>query len=187
MAASSSRRPPRLLLLALLLLALAPRPGLAQRHDKRITGLAVLGGSTDQGRFAEVSWMHYLSDNTYLRLGLSLARPTQLLRHVDSNSAYGLSLAVAPKLFQVREVLYVHLLAGGLFRYERTHEHALAGDTTGVQQHYAGGPLLGLEADLFLGNRLSLVGTVQKAIVFPGDGLTQWPGYYGAGLRYHLR
>ena len=162
-------------------------PAWAQRHDKRMTGLGVVYGATDQGRFLEGSWTRYVSDKTYLRLGGSLARPDHLLGGGAASSAYGLSLALAPQLFQLGETVYVHLLAGGLFRYERLNENYADQDPSGVRQHLAGGPLLGTEADVFLGNRVSLVGTVQKALVFPGTGLTRWPGYYGLGLRYHLR
>jgi hypothetical protein len=174
-------------LVLLLVLALVGLPGLtwAQRHDKRMTGLGVVYGKTDTGRFAEGSWTRYVSDNTYLRLGVSLARPQNPLR-AGSSSAYGLSLTIAPLLFHVREIAYVHVLAGGLLRYERTNEDDTAPDHSGVQQHFYGGPLLGLETDVFLGNRVSVVGTLQKAIVFPDGGLARWPGYYGVGLRYHL-
>lgn len=173
------------LLLLLLVLAL-PHRGWAQRHDKRITGLGLVYGKTDNGKFGEGSWTRYVSDNTYLRLGVSLARPDNLLRGGTSSSAYGLSLAVAPLLFRIREVAYVHVLAGALGRYERTNEDGAALDEQGVQQDFFGGPLLGLETDIFLGNRLSVVGTLQKAFIFPGDGITRWPGFYGVGLRVHL-
>ena len=178
---------PRLLLLSALLgLLVLPRWSWAQRHDKRISGLGLVYGKTDNGRFIEGSWTRYVSDKTYLRLGASLARPDQLLRGGSASSAYGLSLAIAPLLFHLREIAYVHLLAGGLGRYERTNEDAATPDV-GVQQSFYGGPLLGLETDVFLGNRISVVGTLQKALVFPGDGITRWPGFYGVGLRYHLR
>ncbi|QKG59063.1 hypothetical protein GKZ68_20490 (plasmid) [Hymenobacter sp. BRD128] len=173
-------------LLALLGLLGLPRGCWAQRHDKRITGLGLVYGKTDTGLFGEGSWTRYVSDKTYLRLGASLARPDHLVRGGAASSAYGLSLAVAPLLFHLREIAYVHLLAGGLVRYERTNEDAAVAEA-GVQQRFYGGPLLGVETDIFLGNRLSVVGTLQKALVFPEDGITRWPGFYGAGLRYHLR
>ncbi|RZK30489.1 MAG: hypothetical protein EOO63_06625 [Hymenobacter sp.] len=121
----------------LLLLLSFPPSSWAQRHDKRITGLGIVYGGTDNGRFLEGSWTRYVSDKTYLR--------------------------------------------------ERSNEDGAAPDQSGVQQHFYGGPLLGLETDIFLGNRVSVVGTVQKAFVLPDDGLARWPGYYGVGLRYHLR
>jgi len=175
------------LLLLLLVLLGMPRISCAQRHDKRITGLGLVYGKTDQGKFGEANWTRYVSDNTYLRLGLSLARPTNLLFGNSTSSAYGLSLAIAPLLFHIREVAYVHLLAGGLGRFERTNEDGAAMDQEGIQQHFYGGPLLGVETDIFLGNRVSVVGTLQKSLIFPGDGITRWPGFYGVGLRFHLR
>jgi hypothetical protein len=178
------RRTGRLLLQLTLLLL--PSLVWAQRHDKRITGLGVVYGKTDNGRFLEGSWTRYVSDKTYLRLGVSLSRPERLLRGGSASSAYGLSLTIAPLLFRIKEVAYVHVLAGGQARYERTNEDGLDPDRVGVKQSFYGGPLLGLETDVFLGNRLSLVGTLQKGIVFPDGGLARWPGYYGVGLRFHI-
>lgn len=176
--------------LLLVLLGMVAPAAHAQRHDRHMTGLALTGGGTsDQQRYAEFSWLRYVTDKTSVRVGLSLARPQGLgLRELGSNATYGLTLALAPTLFRIREAVYVHVVAGGLLRYERTQVASddLHVTATSLHQHVAGGPMLGVEADLFLLNRLSLVGSVQQSVVFPGDGLTNWPGYYGVGLRYYI-
>ena len=96
---------------------------------------------------------------------------------------------LAPQLFRLGEVAYVHLLLGAGAGYERTGENNTGELPTDAKQpqRFTYGPQAGAEVDVFLGNRFSLVGTATKAYLFNNTLIDQWPGYASAGLRYHFR
>ncbi|WP_207435969.1 hypothetical protein [Sabulibacter ruber] len=101
--------------------------------------------------------------------------------------AYTARLLAAPQLFRIGELVYFHLLLGGGASFERT-EGGLGGKMDRrAGERFTYGPQAGLEADLYLGNRFSLTGSVTKARLFNHPLLEEWPGYVSVGVRYHYR
>ena len=97
-------------------------------------------------------------------------------------------MLLSPQLFHLGEVAYVHLLAGAGAGYEWTNQNGTGELATGSKKskRFTYGPQAGLEADFFLGNRLSLVATGTKGYLFNNPLVDQWPGTARVGLRHQF-
>lgn len=172
--------------LFLLLLAggcLGAAPALAQRHVKNLNALGLLGGITDQGYALEVTYGRLATDRNMVRFGVLTER--NLLDGTRNYAAGQLSVHFAPQLFQISETLYVHVLLGGVVRYEQ--RDALDATDTSPTSRVVAGPEAGLEADLFLLDRLSLVGSLRKGYLFNKPLFDAWPTMGLVGVRWYLR
>ena len=176
-----------LLLATLLLAGPGALPASAQRHVKHLASWGAHLGRSEKGDYYELTYTSMLTNCLALRS--SVLRDAGNLTGRGEYSSYVGRVLLAPQLFRVGEVAYVHLLLGAGAGYERTGENGtaeLAADAK-EPQRFTYGPQAGAEVDCFLGNRLSLVATATKGYLFNNPLLDQWPGYAGAGLRYHFR
>lgn len=175
------------LLVALLLAGAGAVPASAQRHVQHMASWGAHRGRSEQGTYYELSYTSMLTNRLALRA--SGLRETGTLSGRGDYASYAGRVLLAPQLFRLGEVVYVHLLLGAGAGYERTGEHGTGEPAADVQQpqRFTYGPQAGAEADVFLGNRFSLVATATKGYLFNNPLLDQWPGYASAGLRYHFR
>jgi hypothetical protein len=176
-----------LLLVALLLAGAGAAPAFAQRHVQHIASWGAHLGRSEKGDFYELSYTSMLTNRLALRV--SGLRDAGTLSGRGEYASYVGRVLLAPQLFRLGEVAYVHLLLGAGAGYERTGENGigeLAPDAK-EPQRFTYGPQAGAEVDCFLGNRLSLVATATKGYLFNTPLIDQWPGYASAGLRYHFR
>ena len=176
-----------LLLVALLLAGAGAVPASAQRHVKHISSWGAHLGRSEKGDYYELSYTSMLTNRLALRA--SGLREAGTLSGRGEYSSYVGRVLLAPQLFRLGEVAYVHLLLGAGAGYERTGENGTAELATDAKepQRFTYGPQAGAEVDCFLGNRLSLVATATKGYLFNNPLIDQWPGYASAGLRYHFR
>jgi len=163
-------------------------PALAQRHVKGISAWGAHIGSSEKGRYFELSYSSMLTNRLGLRLS-GLRENGYLGNKAGDYAAYQARVLVAPQLFQIGEVVYVHLLFGAGGQYERTNRGGTGelAPNASKPQRVSFGPQAGAEADVFLSNRLSLVATGTKGYQITKSYIDQWPGYLSAGVRYHFR
>ncbi|RSK38945.1 hypothetical protein [Hymenobacter perfusus] len=176
-----------LLLVALLLAGAGAVPAFAQRHVHHISSWGAHLGRSETGDYYELSYTAMLTNRLALRA--SGLRDAGNLAGRGEYSSYVGRVLLAPQLFRLGEVAYVHLLLGAGAGYERTGENGtgeIAADAK-EPQRFTYGPQTGAEVDVFLGNRFSLVATATKGYLFNNPLIDQWPGYASAGLRYHFR
>lgn len=178
----------KLLSVVLLLVGAGAMPALAQRHVKHIASWGAHIGRSEKGNYYELSYTPMLTNRLGLRIS-GLREGGKLGSVAGDYAAYQGRILLAPQLFHFGELVYVHLLLGAGGQYERTNEH----DTGDIAQdakkpqRFTYGPQAGAEADLYLGNRFSLVATATKGYQFNNSLIDQWPGMASAGLRYHFR
>jgi hypothetical protein len=84
---------------------------------------------------------------------------------------------------------YFHLLLGVEVGYEQMNADSSGDLALGAirPSRFTYDPQAGLEADFFLGNRVSLVATASKSYMFNHPLIDEWPGLGSVGLRYHFR
>lgn len=178
----------KLPLLALILAGAGTLPALAQRHDKHIAGLGAHVGRSDKGNYYELSYTPMLTDHFALRLG-GVYEYGNLPDTRGKYASYSGRLFISPQLFRIGEFAYFHLLLGAGAGYEQTNVDGSGDLASGATKpsRFTYGPQAGLEADFFLGNRLSLVATATKSYLFNKPLIDEWPGLGSVGLRYHFR
>ncbi|RAK62433.1 hypothetical protein [Hymenobacter edaphi] len=176
-----------LLLVALLLAGAGAVPASAQRHVQHISSWGAHLGRSEKGSYYELSYTSMLTNHLALRA--SGLRETGTLDGRGEYVGYAGRLLLAPQLFRLGEVAYVHLLLGAGAGYERTDENGTSELPSNAKQpqRFTYGPQAGAEVDVFLGNRFSLVGTATKGYLFNNSLIDQWPGFSSVGLRYHFR
>ncbi|MCB2380345.1 hypothetical protein LGH70_22325 [Hymenobacter sp. BT635] len=176
-----------LVLVALLLAGAGAVPASAQRHVKHISSWGAHLGRSEKGDYYELSYTSMLTNHLALRAGA--LRDAGNLGGRGEYSSYAGRVLLAPQLFRLGEVAYVHLLLGATAGYERTHENGTGELLVDARepQRFTYGPQAGAEVDCFLGNRFSLVATATKGYLLNNPIIDQWPGYASAGLRYHFR
>lgn len=172
----------RSLLLLALLAGLVTLPALAQRHIKNFNAVGVTYGASEQGTLVELSYGRYVTDHLLLRT----AALSEWGNTTNGYRVGQLSAHLAPQVLCLGEFFYLHTLAGVVGRYEWTDKNRTAEDASQTPQRVTFGPELGAEADLFLGNRISLTGSARKARVFNNSRIDAWPGTYTVGLRLHI-
>lgn len=178
----------KLLLVAFVLVGAGLSPALAQRHVKHISAWGAHLGRSEKGTYYELSYYSMLTNRLGIRLS-GLREAGNLGKKAGDYAAYQGRVLLAPQLFQIGEVVYVHLLLGAGGHYERTNQGG-TGElplNASQPQRFSFGPQAGAEADIFLGNRLSLVATGTKGYQIDQSSIDQWPGYLSAGFRYHFR
>ncbi|GAA4366003.1 hypothetical protein GCM10023185_36820 [Hymenobacter saemangeumensis] len=177
----------KLLLLALLLAGVGLSPAFAQRHVKHLASWGVHLGRSETGDYYELSYTPMLTNRLALRLSGGYEHGTLAAR--GEYSVYQGRVLLAPQLFRLGEVAYVHLLVGAGAGYEWTNQNGTGEMTTGANepQRFTYGPQAGAEVDVFLGNRLSLVATGTKGYLFNNPLIDHWPGLASIGVRYHFR
>ena len=177
----------KLLLVALLMVGAGMLPASAQRHVKHIAAWGAHLGRAEKGDYYELSYTPMLTNHLALRL--SGGYETGNLTSRGEYSVYQGRVLLSPQLFRLGEFAYFHLLVGAGAGYEWTNQNGTGDLATGTKepQHFTYGPQAGLEADFFLGNRLSLVATGTKGYLFNNSLVDEWPGLASIGLRYHFR
>lgn len=177
----------KLLLVVLLLAGAGVLPASAQRHVKHISSWGAHVGRSEKGDYYELSYLSMLSNRLALRL--SGAYETGKLGTRGDYSVYQGRVFLSPQLFRLGEFAYVHLLLGAGAGYEWTNQNNTGELVAGSAelQRFTYGPQVGVEADFFLSNRLSLVATGTKGYLFNNPLIDRWPGLASVGLRYHFR
>ena len=177
----------KLLLVVLLMAGAGILPASAQRHVKHISSWGAHVGRSEKGDYYELSYLSMLSNRLALRLSGNYEMGD--LGPRGEYSVYGGRVFLSPQLFRLGEFAYFHLLLGAGAGYEWTNQNGTGELATGTKepQRFTFGPQAGLEADFFLGNRLSIVATGTKGYLFRNPLVDQWPGMASAGLRYHFR
>lgn len=174
------------LLFLILLTGAGARPALAQRHVKHIATWSAQAGRSEQSRYYELGYSSFLTNRTVLRVSGLYEKGS--LAAAGNYSSYGGRLFIAPQLLHLGELAYLHLLVGLAGNYEFGGAQPTSdGLGTERRQRLTYGPQAGVEADCFLGNRVSVVATATKGYLFNNPLIDRWPGYAGAGLRYHFR
>ncbi len=162
-------------------------PASAQRHVKHIASWGAHIGRSETGNYYELSYTPMLTDRLALRLSGGYEHGTLTTR--GEYSVYLGRVLLSPQLFHLGEAVYVHLLVGAGAGYESTNQKNTGELATGSAepQRFTYGPQAGLEADFFLGNRLSWVATGTKGYLFNNPLIDHWPLLASIGLRYHFR
>ncbi|WP_227610281.1 hypothetical protein [Hymenobacter translucens] len=176
-----------LLLVVLFLTGAGILPASGQRHVKHIASWGAHVGRSEKGDYYELSYTPMLTNRLALRLSGGYEAGHLATR--GEYSVYQGRVLLSPQLFRLGEFAYVHLLLGAGAGYEWTNQNGTgeAANDSNEPQRFTYGPQAGLEADFFLGNRLSLVATGTKGYLFNNPLVDQWPGMAGVGLRYHFR
>lgn len=177
----------KLLLVALVTVSAGLSPALSQRHVKRISAWGAHLGRSEQGQYYELSFSSLLTNRLGLRVS-GLREDGNLGKKAGDYAVYQGRVLLAPQLFQIGEVVYVHLLLGAGGQYEQTNQGRTGelAPNASQPQRFSFGPQAGAEADVFLGNRLSLVATGTKGYQIDPSLIDPWPGYLSAGFRYHF-
>ncbi|MBG8555800.1 hypothetical protein [Hymenobacter guriensis] len=177
----------KLLLLVLLTAGAGILPASAQRHVKHLASWGAHVGRSAKGDYYELSYTPMLTNRLALRLSGGYEHGTLPAR--GEYSGFQGRVLLSPQLFRLGEVVYFHLLLGAGAGYEWTNQNGSGELAAGSAepQRYTYGPQAGLEADVFLGNRLSLVATGTKGYLFNNPLIDRWPGMASVGLRYHFR
>lgn len=177
----------KLLLVVLLTAGAGILPASAQRHVKHISSWGAHVGRSEKGDYYELSYTPMLSNRLALRFSGNYE--TGNLATAGEYSVYGGRVLLSPQLFRLGEFAYFHLLLGAGSGNEWTNQNGTGELPTGTKepQRFTYGPQAGLEADFFLGNRLSLVATGTKSYLFNKSLVDEWPGMACVGLRYHFR
>ena len=177
----------KLFLVVLLLAGAGILPASAQRHVKHISSWGAHVGRSEKGDYYELSYLSMLSNHLALRLSGGYENGKLATR--GEYSVYQGRVFLSPQLFRLGEFAYFHLLLGAGAGYEWTNQNGTGELATSTQepQRFTFGPQAGLEADFFLGNRLSLVATGTKGYLLNNPLVDQWHGIATAGLRYHFR
>jgi hypothetical protein len=158
---------------------------LAQRHVKHMASWGGHLGRTEKGEYHELSYSTFLTDKASFRLGI--LREYGPLNDTGKYRAFTSRLFVAPQLFRIGERIYFHLLFGGSGSYERIEDSgADPEEKEEVHKRVVYGPQAGVEADLYLGNRVSIAASGTKGLLLNHTRLDEWPGYASIGLRYHF-
>lgn len=162
-------------------------PASAQRHVKYIASWRAHIGRSETGDYYELSYTPMLTNRLALRLSGGYEHGTLASR--GEYLVYQGRVLLSPQLFRLGEFAYFHLLVGAGVGYEWTNQNRTGELATGSAepQRFTYGPQAGLEADFFLGNRLSLVATGTKGYLFNNPLIDQRPGVASGGLRYHFR
>ncbi|TGE14974.1 hypothetical protein E5J99_13785 [Hymenobacter elongatus] len=134
-----------------------------------------------------MSYTPMLTNRLALRLSGGYENGHQTSR--GEYSVYQGQVLLSPQLFHLGEVAYFHLLVGAGAGFEWTNQNGSGELVAGSSepQRFTYGPQAGLEADFFLGNRLSLVATGTKGYLFNNSLIDHWPSLASVGLRYHFR
>ena len=176
----------QLLLVVLLTTGAGASPALAQRHIKGSAAWGAHLGRSQQGNTYELSYTPLLTNHLGLRLGGLLE--TGSLGRQGNYAAYQGRVFLAPQLFRLGELVYVHLLIGAAGQFERTNLHGTGAEPPvgSRPQRFTYGPQAGAEIDGYLSNRISLVATGTKGYLLNTPLIDEWPGYLSVGLRYHF-
>jgi hypothetical protein len=175
----------RAVLLGVVCIAGLPREGQAQRQVKHLNSFNFQYGGATNGSFLRLGYSRFIKDKN--RFDLVAMRESG---HLDSFSGpqasyfgYDLGLGLAPTLFHIGEVFYMHLTTQVHARYDRVE----ATEQADVRQGFSAGPDLGFTGDIYLSDWLSISGQASQGYLFLSPPGTSWPRYYGAGLNFHFR
>lgn len=182
----------RAVLLGAVCTACLPLAGRAQRQVRHLNTLAAGYGAaandgTHNGHFYQLGYSRFISDKT---------RFDVVARHEFGNSgswggpgsapkyqSFDLGLGVAPRLLRVGEVFYLHLTTQLHLRYD----HSKATETWAGDKGFSAGPRVGIDADIYLADWLSLTGQATQGYLLLHSPLGKWPQYYGGRLSVHFR
>lgn len=167
-----------------------PHAGQAQRQVKRLNSFNFQYGHASRGAFYRFGYSRFTSDK--LRLDVLALRESGRINTVKTGPAtpyfgYDLGFGIAPQLFRVKEVVFVHTAVQLHGRYDRVRRPASEALPQAVAQGFSAGPEVGLTADVYLTDWLSLSGQASQGYLAFRPPLTSWPRYYGGGLQLHFR
>ncbi len=170
-----------------------------QRHISGVKSVDLQGGITQTGITGSLSYVHYMSTKSYLKVGLLYEtgnRPAS--KNTQNNLAEGYILEEVPywsgalnayfnyKLFNVKDVFYVNGLVGitatyDHLKYSEVSDYNISSDKT----VFSFGPILGIETETYFSDKLGLVvGAWQSYHPLVSDFSGIW--YASAGLRYNF-
>lgn len=169
-----------------------PHVAQAQRQVKHLNSLNLHYGQASEGTFYRVGFSRFLSDK--LRLDLAALQESGRMDSPKTGpdtpyNGVDLGVGIAPRLFKIGEAGFVHLPFQVHGRYDRLQQSA-AEATDGhrqVTQGFSAGPEIGLSADVYLTNRVSLCGQASQGYLAFRPPVTSWPRYVGGGLRFHFK
>lgn len=164
----------------------------AQRQVKHLNSFNLQYGQDSEGTFYRFGYSRFLSDK--VRFDVIALRESGRIDNSKTGPntpyyGYDLGLGIAPKLFKIGETVFVHLpfqLHGRYDRLEQSASEATGGNRK-VTQGFSAGPEIGLSADVYLANWVSLSGQASQGYLAFRPPVTSWPRYVGGGLRFHFR
>ncbi|MBG8556312.1 hypothetical protein [Hymenobacter guriensis] len=169
-----------------------PMAAHAQREVKHLNSLTLQYGKASEGTYYRFGYSRFLSDN--VRLDVVALRESGREDHPKTGRntpyyGYDFGLGIAPKLFRLGEAMYVHLPLQLHGRYDRMTQSSTeaSGGHREVTQGFSAGPEIGVTADVYLTNWVSLSGQASQGYLAFRPPVTSWPRYYGGGIRFHFR
>lgn len=163
----------------------AARPAQAQREVRHLNAVSGQYGGTSNGVYFQASYARYVSDKTRFEVAAALEQGPRDNAPDEASfpryRGYELGIGVAPRLFHVGEAFYVRLPIQVRTRYERLPPTGPA-DKDG----FSVGPSLGLSADFYLGDLISICGEFRQNWYPVGSPVNKLPRYFGGGLSLHL-
>lgn len=168
-----------------------PFAALAQRQVKHLNSLNLQYGQASEGTYYRFGYSRFTSDK--MRFDVVALRESGKVGSDKTGPdtpyyGYDLGLGLAPKLFRIGETVFVHLPFQLHARYDRL-EHAADEVPEGrsrVTQGFSAGPEIGLSADVYLTNFVSISGQASQGYLAFRPPVTSWPRYIGGGLRFHF-
>jgi hypothetical protein len=172
-----------MLLLGLSLAAVSP--ALAQREVRHLNAASALMGTTPTGRYYQGTYGRFISDKLRFEVAGVLEqgpRPGGDGGDAGLNyRAYELALGLAPRLARLGELVYLRMPFQVRTRYERRPA------TGGFESDgFALGPSLGLSAEVYLVDRVSISGEFRQSWYVLGSPANKLPRYFGGGLSFYI-
>lgn len=160
-------------------------PALAQREVRHLNAASAVIGSTPTGRYYQGTYGRFISDKMRFEAAGVLEQGPRPVS--DGNAlgpdyrAYELALGIAPRVAHLGELVYLRLPFQLRTRYERRPATGRF-DSDG----FSFGPSLGLAAEVYLIDRVSVSGEFRQAWYVLGSPVNTLPRYFGGGLTFYL-
>lgn len=160
-------------------------PAFAQREVRRLSAVSVTTGISSTASYYQGTYGRFLSDPVRFEVSGAVEQgPRTDSRAGEDQSrfrGYELGIGVAPRLLRLGEILYLRLPFQVRTRYERLPPTGPA-----LKDGFSVGPSLGLSAEVYLHDRVSLTGEARQGWYPVGSPQNSTPRYVGGGLTLYL-
>lgn len=163
----------------------AASPAFAQREVRHLNAASAVIGLTPSGRYYQGTYGRFISDKLRFEAAGVLEQGPRAGADGGPQGlnyrAYELALGFAPRIARLGEVVYLRLPFQVRTRYERR-------PATGPfdSDGFAVGPSLGLSAEVYLVDRVSVSGEFRQSWYVLGSPVNHLPRYFGGGLTFYL-
>lgn len=181
-------------LFALGLSLAAAAPAFAQREVRHLNAVSLTAGRTSTGTpagtyfgptYYQATYGRFVSDRLRFEVAAMLEQSRSPQTSGDESAArfrgYELGFGIAPTITRLGEVFYLRLPMQLRTRYER---QPVSGEI--LRDGFSVGGSLGLAAEIYLHDRVSLTGEARMAWLPLGHPLEKRPYSLGAGLSFYV-